>query len=84
MTTKFSFQVSILVSDVNDNDPIFQTDTIRLTLSESFPVGSALLNLVATDSDFGSNGVVNYTILSEESQAGGLITQGMHQFHSSS
>lgn len=71
-----SHQVSILVSDINDNSPIFQSDSINLTLSESIPLGTPVLNLVATDSDFGLNGLVNYTILFEESEMTGIITEG--------
>lgn len=70
-------QVSILVSDINDNVPSFQSNFTTLTLSESLPIGTAILNLVATDSDFGSNGLVNYTILSEQLEAGSLITEGV-------
>ena len=69
-------QVSVLVSDINDNAPSFTIGPTNLTLSESLQVGTVILNLVATDSDFGPNGLVNYTIVSEESAAGGLITQG--------
>lgn len=66
-------QVFILVSDINDNAPIFQSSFNNLTLSESLPVSTAILNLVATDSDFGSNGLVSYSVLSERSEAGGII-----------
>ena len=63
------------MSDENDNIPVFQESFINLTLSESLPTQIPVLNLVATDSDFGLNGAINYTILSEES-ADGLITSG--------
>lgn len=68
------------MSDVNDNAPIFQSNFINLTLSEGLPLETAVLNLVATDSDFGANGQVNYTILNEQSDASGLITEGIHVF----
>ena len=61
---------------MNDNTPIFQESFVNLTLAESLAVGTPVLNLVATDIDFGLNGLVNYTILSEESSATGLITDG--------
>ena len=67
------------MSDVNDNTPIFQEDFVNLALSESLPLETPVLNLVATDSDFGLNGLINFTILSEQSDASGLITDGM--FH---
>lgn len=65
------------MTDINDNSPIFQSDLINLTLSESLPIGTPVLNLVATDSDFGLNGLVNYTILYEQSETTGIITEGM-------
>ncbi len=68
--------MSILVSDVNDNTPIFQENFINLTLSESLPIQTPVLNLVATDRDFGLNGLVNFTIVSEQSGATGLIIDG--------
>ena len=68
--------MSILVSDINDNAPSFQSDSINLLLSEDLPAGTAILNLVATDEDFGLNGLVNYTILYEESPTLGRIIEG--------
>ena len=64
------------MSDINDNAPVLQVSDSNLTLSESLEVGTPVLNLVVTDADFGSNGEVNYTILSEESEASDIITQG--------
>lgn len=64
------------MSDINDNSPVFQSDFINLTLSESIPLETPVLNLVATDSDFGINGLVNYTILYEQSETTGIITEG--------
>ena len=76
--TLYLDQVSILVTDINDNSPVFQSDLINLTLSESVPVGTPVLNLVATDSDFGLNGQVNYTIVYEQSEITGIINEGMY------
>ena len=78
VTMESFYQVSVLVSDINDNTPILQSDFIDLTLSESIPIGTPVLNLVATDNDFGINGLVNYTIIREESAATGIITEGYH------
>ncbi len=63
------------MTDVNDNSPIFPVETIPLTLSESLPIESFILNLVATDNDFGINAQLNYTIVSETT-ATGTITEG--------
>lgn len=81
MMSPHLLQVSILVSDINDNAPSFQSNSINLTLSEDLPIGTAILNLVATDEDFGRNGLVNYTILSEESGARGRVTESKRKLH---
>lgn len=62
--------MSILVTDVNDNGPVFPTDTLSISISESLPVGTPVLNLVATDNDFGTNAQLVYSIVSEESDIG--------------
>ena len=67
--------MSLLVTDINDNSPMFPTDTIRETISEGLPMGTTVLTLAATDRDFGSNARVNYTIVTEQTSAG-TITQG--------
>ena len=64
--------MTILVADVNDNSPMFSRESYTLEVSESLPVGTPITNIVATDDDFGSNGQVNYTIVSEFSSANGI------------
>ena len=71
-----NLQVSILVTDINDNIPVFPTDNLNISISESLPVDTAVLNLVATDNDFGSNAQLVYSIVLEESSAG-VLTDGM-------
>ena len=66
----------VYVSDVNDNIPVFQSSTFSRTLSESLPVDTKILNLVATDADFGNNSMTLYSILSEESAATGTSSGG--------
>ena len=61
------------MADVNDNSPIFPQESYRLELSESLPVGTAVTNLFATDEDFGSNGQVSYTVVSQYSSVEGTI-----------
>ncbi len=58
------------MTDVNDNSPVFPQDTITVSISESQPTDSTVLNLVATDNDFGINAQINYTIVSETTSAG--------------
>ncbi len=67
------------MTDLNDNSPVFPVDTIPVTLSESLPIGSSILDLVATDNDFGINAQLNYSIVSETTAAG-TITEGEEKF----
>ena len=57
------------MADVNDNSPVFSMESYALELSESLPVGTPIINLVATDEDFGTNGQVNYAVASQSSGA---------------
>nr|XP_030734148.2 protocadherin-23 [Globicephala melas] len=50
------------VLDVNDNPPVFSQDSYQVTISESVPVGHAVLTVVATDVE--SNENISYRILS--------------------
>ncbi|OCT88450.1 hypothetical protein XELAEV_18017081mg [Xenopus laevis] len=52
--------VKIVVTDVNDNYPLFNKDTYRVTLSENAPVGFLVVELHATDADEGSNAQITY------------------------
>ena len=63
-----SVQVTILVSDENDNPPIFVVPIISVNVSESSPVGSDVATFQANDADLGSNARVMYDIV------GGSVT----------
>ena len=52
------------IEDVNDNPPVF-TQSYNITLEEDIPVSSIVLTLEASDADFGVNGVVVYSIVSQ-------------------
>ena len=54
-------QISVLAS--NDNPPMFQ-GTSPVTISEIVPVGTSVVNVTATDADFGINGEIRYAITS--------------------
>ena len=63
--------MTVLVSDVNDNQPVFQQSSYSTTVSEAEPISSDILNLLATDSDNGINASVIYTIEHQEPQLTG-------------
>ncbi|XP_053179814.1 protocadherin alpha-7-like [Scomber japonicus] len=49
------------VSDVNDNAPVFTHDSYTVQLKENSPLGTTVIQVIATDLDEGSNGEVVYT-----------------------
>ena len=48
-------QVMVVVTDVNDNPPVFSQDSVSVSVSESLPLNSTLLTLNASDRDIGQN-----------------------------
>lgn len=44
-------QVEITLQDVNDNPPIFPTDTLDVTIQENISDGFRIMQLTATDAD---------------------------------
>eukprot|EP00069_Balaena_mysticetus_P013823 bmy_08397T0 len=55
-------EMQVIVEDRNDNAPIFQNTDFSTSISETLPVGSLLLSVLATDKDTGSGGAVVYSI----------------------
>ena len=53
-----SFQVTILLKDVNDRTPVFQFQDYQSEVSEDSPVGSTVTTVQATDKDSADNTVV--------------------------
>ncbi|XP_061139900.1 protocadherin alpha-3-like [Syngnathus typhle] len=60
-----SVEILIDVLDVNDNMPVFTKETYSVTLQENAPLGTTVIQVNATDSDFGSNGEVVYSFGSD-------------------
>ncbi|XP_060630205.2 protocadherin gamma-B5-like isoform X20 [Anolis sagrei] len=53
-------QIRINVTDANDNPPIFTQDVYKISLHESAPVGSQVLQVLASDKDEGTNAQIRY------------------------
>nr|XP_020655054.1 protocadherin gamma-B2-like [Pogona vitticeps] len=53
--------IQVIVTDVNDNTPVFSQETYKISLKENAPVGSSVLQVKASDSDKGSNAEIIYT-----------------------
>ncbi|XP_024054011.2 protocadherin-23 [Terrapene carolina triunguis] len=64
-----STQVNISVIDVNDNPPVFLTESDKITISYSTVPGTALYIAHAEDKDSGLNSVIKYTIANRQSNA---------------
>jgi len=57
--------VTIRVSDINDNDPVFfPSNANTITVAENNDPPTAIDHLVATDRDCGSNAELRYSIVS--------------------
>ncbi|XP_016061077.1 PREDICTED: protocadherin gamma-B1 isoform X16 [Miniopterus natalensis] len=56
-------QIQILVTDANDNAPVFSQDTYRVRLQENKPQGTFVLRVKATDQDEGTNAQITYAFL---------------------
>lgn len=51
-------RVTVVVSDVNDNDPAFASEKFRAGVPVDAKVGSRIFAVVASDVDWGDNGVL--------------------------
>ncbi|XP_072563906.1 protocadherin-23 isoform X2 [Paramormyrops kingsleyae] len=58
-------KLQVLVLDENDNSPVFSQETYHVSVSEGAPVGSEILQVIATDNDQGSNGEVMFSLLED-------------------
>ncbi|NXJ84185.1 PCD23 protein, partial [Trogon melanurus] len=64
-----STQVNISVIDVNDNPPIFLSESDKVAISYTQPPGTAVYIAHAEDKDSGLNGAIKYSIASKPSHA---------------
>uniref|UniRef100_UPI00398E946C protocadherin-10-like n=1 Tax=Pristiophorus japonicus TaxID=55135 RepID=UPI00398E946C len=60
-------QVAIIVTDVNDNAPVFPQSVYRVSLLETAPTGTLIITLNTTDFDDGPNGEIIYSLSSHTS-----------------
>nr|XP_061793182.1 protocadherin gamma-A11-like [Nerophis lumbriciformis] len=59
-TKSGSLNVTVIVLDSNDNQPIFTQEVYSVTLSENVKLGTRVIMVEATDLDEGLNGEVEY------------------------
>ncbi|XP_036388557.1 LOW QUALITY PROTEIN: cadherin EGF LAG seven-pass G-type receptor 3 [Megalops cyprinoides] len=55
--------VSVQVTDVNDNPPIFVSTPFQATVLESAPIGHSILHIQAIDTDSGDNARLEYRLI---------------------
>ncbi|XP_006891268.1 PREDICTED: uncharacterized protein LOC102857154 [Elephantulus edwardii] len=81
-------QIQVLVTDANDNAPVFSQDVYRVGLRESVSPGTSVLQVFATDQDEGVNAEVTFsfseadqiTQFSVDSSTGIITTLNMLDF----
>ncbi|XP_057626486.1 cadherin-19 [Chionomys nivalis] len=71
--------VSIILSDINDNKPIFKESFYRFTVLESAPSGTSIGKIMAYDDDIGENAEMEYFIEEDDSQTFDIITDNETQ-----
>ncbi|XP_047441803.1 protocadherin alpha-7-like [Mugil cephalus] len=60
-----TINVTVIVSDVNDNSPVCDKQKYTITIKENAPAGTFLLSVNASDADEGMNGEVEYSLRSK-------------------
>uniref|UniRef100_A0A672SFB0 FAT atypical cadherin 1 n=1 Tax=Sinocyclocheilus grahami TaxID=75366 RepID=A0A672SFB0_SINGR len=58
--------VDIILEDVNDNAPKFEAAVYNISISESAVIGTSVLQVVAMDSDTGSNAILFYQLYEKD------------------
>ena len=66
--------VSVMVTDQNDNSPVFQSRS-RVDILEDEPVGYPVLHVIASDKDSELNGNVTYAVTSGNEEGSFILNQ---------
>ncbi|KAG1931272.1 protocadherin alpha-3-like [Pimephales promelas] len=61
-----TLNITINVLDLNDNRPFFSQEMYSTTLKENIQVGTLVIQVQASDADYGSNGEVTYAFGSDQ------------------
>nr|XP_040028865.1 protocadherin gamma-A11-like [Gasterosteus aculeatus aculeatus] len=60
-----TINVTVIVSDINDNSPVCDKQKYTVTIKENVPTGTFLLTVNASDPDEGVNGEIEYSLRSK-------------------
>ena len=55
--------ITVVISDVNDNAPQFSQSSFFTQLVETTPIGTSILEISARDEDAGSNALITFSLL---------------------
>ncbi|XP_055386024.1 protein dachsous [Condylostylus longicornis] len=75
--------ISVMVADQNDNDPVFEQSKYMVNILENIEIGSSVLKIRANDADSGENARIVYSLANEtqwlfaiDSKSGLITTVG--------
>ncbi|XP_077984865.1 protocadherin Fat 4-like [Glandiceps talaboti] len=54
--------VSVVITDINDNDPIIDPPSYSTAIDEDVPIGTIVVDIEATDEDIDENGELTYAL----------------------
>ncbi|KAM9811387.1 protocadherin-16-like [Syngnathus typhle] len=61
--------VNIVLQDINDNEPVFESNFYNVSVGEDAAPGTCILEVMATDADGGSFGSISYSLSSGQNSA---------------
>ncbi|XP_063304059.1 protocadherin gamma-B2-like isoform X5 [Pelobates fuscus] len=70
--------IKVIVTDANDNFPVFTEKIYKVSVSENIPISFMLLQVTATDQDEGSNAQVTYSL---GKTSGNVLSAGMFKIN---
>ncbi|XP_075825000.1 protocadherin gamma-A1 isoform X10 [Microtus pennsylvanicus] len=60
--------ISLLVTDINDNPPVFEQDSYSVYIPENNPRGASIFSVKAQDADHNENALVTYSLVEDTIQ----------------
>ncbi|XP_066199800.1 protocadherin gamma-B1-like [Saccopteryx leptura] len=61
-----STSITLLIGDINDNNPVFHQASYVVHVAENNPPGASIAQVSASDPDLGPNGRVSYSIVASD------------------
>ncbi|XP_070270863.1 protocadherin gamma-B4 isoform X21 [Myotis yumanensis] len=77
-----STTITLHITDVNDNAPVFQQPAYLVHVPENNPPGASIAQVSASDPDLGPNGQVSYSIVASDLEARALSSYVSVSAHS--